>query len=45
MHPHDTHSIIRVAYKKNVSVPTILQNLLVVAGDAVAIYEHIRQMF
>ena len=45
MHPHDTHSIIRVAYKENVSVPTILQNLLVVAGDAVAIYEHIRQMF
>jgi len=45
MHPHDTHSIIRVAYKDSVSVPVILQNLLVVAGDAIAIYERIRQMF
>jgi DNA-directed RNA polymerase alpha subunit len=45
MHPHDTDSIIRVAYKDNVSVANILQNLLVVVGDAITIYEHIQKMF
>jgi DNA-directed RNA polymerase subunit L len=45
MHPHDTDSIVRVAYKKSVSVSDICQNLLTVISDAIVIYTKIEEMF
>ena len=45
MHPHDTDSIIRLAYKKSIRPEDILQNLLVVISQAISIYERIKQMF
>jgi len=45
MHPHDTDSIIRLAYKDNTSIEMISQNLLMVSGQAISIYERISQMF
>ena len=45
MHPHDTDSIIRLAYKTNIVPENILQNLLIVIAQAINIYERIKQMF
>ena len=45
MHPHDTDSIIRLAYKSTIAPEHILQNLLVVIAQAISIYERIKQMF
>jgi DNA-directed RNA polymerase subunit L len=45
MHPHDTDSIIRLAYKKGVDPSNISQNLLVTISQAISIYQHIKQMF
>ena len=45
MHPHDTDSIIRLAYKTGVDPSNILQNLLVTISQAISIYQHIKQMF
>ena len=45
MHPHDTDSIIRLAYKTGVDPSNISQNLLVTVSQAISIYQHIKQMF
>jgi DNA-directed RNA polymerase subunit L len=45
MHPHDTSSIIRVAYKKAVNEDIIIQNLLEVIKDAVIIYKNLKSQF
>ena len=45
MHPHDTDSIIRLAYKQKIDTANITQNLLVIIAEAISIYQHIKQMF
>jgi len=43
MHPHDSHSIIRLAYKKEVDVSFIKQNLIECLLDAVQIYKKVKK--
>jgi len=43
MHPHDSHSIIRLAYRENVNEDFIKQNLLECVADAVQIYKRIKK--
>jgi hypothetical protein len=45
MHPHDTYSIIRVAYKKPVNKTYIYYNLQECIGDSITIYEKIKSEF
>ena len=45
MHPHDTDSIIRVAYKEDVDVSFIKQNLIECLADAVQVYKKIKKDF
>ena len=43
MHPHDSDSIIRLAYKENVDIQFIKQNLLECVADAIQIYKKIKK--
>jgi len=43
MHPHDTDSIIRIAYKEVTDKTTIKQNLKSCIDDAIAIYKKIKK--
>jgi DNA-directed RNA polymerase subunit L len=43
MHPHDSDSIIRLAYKENVDVQFIKQNLLECVADAIQIYKKVKK--
>lgn len=43
MHPHDNDSIIRLAYKENVDVQFIKQNLLECVADAIQIYKKVKK--
>jgi len=43
MHPHDSDSIIRLAYKENVDIQFIKQNLLECVSDAIQIYKKIKK--
>lgn len=45
MHPHDSDSIIRLAYKENVDVSFINQNLIECIVDAVQLYKKIKKDF
>jgi len=45
LHPHDTYSIIRVAYKQPVEVSTIKGHLKECISDAVDIYTKLRKEF
>lgn len=45
MHPHDSDSIVRVAYKELTDVPTIKQNLKSCITDAVAVFGKIGDKF
>jgi DNA-directed RNA polymerase subunit L len=43
MHPHDSDSIIRLAYKENVDISFIKQNLLECVIDAIQIYKKFKK--
>ena len=43
MHPHDSDSIIRLAYKKNVDISFIKQNLLECVADAIQIFRKVKK--
>jgi DNA-directed RNA polymerase subunit L len=43
MHPHDSDSIIRLAYKENVNVSFIKQNLLECITDAIQIFKKVKK--
>lgn len=43
MHPHDSDSIIRLAYKQNVDIAFIKQNLLECIADAIQIYRKVKK--
>jgi DNA-directed RNA polymerase subunit L len=43
MHPHDSDSIIRLAYKENVDIQFIKQNLLECVADAIQIYKKVKK--
>jgi hypothetical protein len=43
MHPHDSDSIIRVAYKESVNMAFIKQNLLECVADAIQIYKKLKK--
>ena len=45
MHPHDSASIIRLAYKEKVNVSFIKQNLLECVSNAIQIFKHIKKEF
>lgn len=45
MHPHDTYSIIRVAYKEPVEISTIKGHLKECISDSIELYEKIRKEF
>lgn len=45
LHPHDTYSIIRVAYKQSVEISTIKGHLKECISDAVDIYTKLRKEF
>ena len=45
MHPHDTYSIIRVAYKEPVEISTIKGHLKESISDSINIYEKLRKEF
>lgn len=45
MHPHDTYSIIRVAYKELVEISTIKGHLKECISDAVDVYTQVRKEF
>jgi DNA-directed RNA polymerase subunit L len=45
MHPHDTDSIIRVAFKETTEKSTVKQNLKSCLNDAVTIYKNITKKF
>jgi DNA-directed RNA polymerase subunit L len=45
MHPHDTYSIIRVAYKEPVEISTIKGHLKECISDSVEVYRKIRKEF
>jgi DNA-directed RNA polymerase subunit L len=45
MHPHDTDSIIRVAFKETTEKATVKQNLKSCVNDAVTIYKNIMKKF
>jgi DNA-directed RNA polymerase alpha subunit len=43
MHPHDSDSIIRLAYKENVNISFIKQNLLECVSDAIQIFKKVKK--
>jgi len=43
MHPHDSDSIIRLAYKENVNVSFIKQNLLECVTEAIQIFKKVKK--
>jgi DNA-directed RNA polymerase subunit L len=43
MHPHDSDSIIRLAYKENVDIQFIKQNLLECVADAIQIFRKVKK--
>jgi DNA-directed RNA polymerase subunit L len=43
MHPHDSDSIIRLAYKENVDIQFIKQNLLECVSDAIQIFRKVKK--
>ena len=43
MHPHDSDSIIRLAYKENVDIAFIKQNLLECVSDAIQIFKKVKK--
>ena len=43
MHPHDSDSIIRLAYKQNVDIAFIKQNLLECIADAIQIFRKVKK--
>ena len=43
MHPHDSDSIIRLAYKQNVDMAFIKQNMLECVADAIQIYRKVKK--
>ena len=43
MHPHDSDSIIRLAYKENVNTSFIKQNLLECVADAIQIFKKVKK--
>jgi hypothetical protein len=46
MHPHDPNSILRVAYKENgTEKVTVKQNLKLVVGQLIQVFEKIRSQF
>jgi hypothetical protein len=45
MHPHDTDSIIRVAFKESTEKATVKQNLKSCLNDAIAVYKNIMKKF
>jgi len=45
MHPHDTYSIIRVAYKEPVEVSTIKGHLKECIAESIEVYRKIRKEF
>ena len=45
LHPHDTYSIIRVAYKQSVEISTIKGHLKECISDAVDVYTKLRKEF
>ena len=45
MHPHDTHSIIRVAYRDPVDISTIKGNLKECLDDAVQVFARVKKEF
>jgi len=45
MHPHDTDSIIRVAYKEEIEKPIIKQNLKECIADSINVYKKIQKIF
>ena len=45
MHPHDNHSIIRVAYTKSVSKSNVKQNLKACIAAVVQVYQRINKSF
>jgi DNA-directed RNA polymerase subunit L len=45
MHPHDTDSIIRVAFKETTEKATVKQNLKSCLNDAVTVYKNIMKKF
>jgi len=45
VHPHDSNSIIRVAYKEDTDAATIKQNLKMCIEDAVSVYKNIMKKF
>ena len=44
-HPHDTYSIVRVAYREPVDISTITQNIAEVITDAINVYQKIKADF
>ena len=45
MHPHDNHSIIRVAYTNSVSKSNVKQNLKACIAAVVQVYQRINKSF
>jgi DNA-directed RNA polymerase subunit L len=45
MHPHDTHSIIRVAYRDPIDISTIKGNLKECLDDAVQVFARVKKEF
>ncbi len=45
MHPHDAHSIIRVAYKDAIEMSTIKGNLKECIGDAIQVFAKVKKEF
>jgi DNA-directed RNA polymerase subunit L len=45
MHPHDSDSIIRVAYKEDLDKMAVKQNLKECIVDAIAVYKNIQNKF
>lgn len=45
MHPHDSESIIRVAYRDNIDKPILKQNLKDGIMDAINIFKKIETQF
>lgn len=45
LHPHDTYSLIRVAYKTVVDIPIVKSNLISCIGNATEMYQHMHKEF
>ena len=43
MHPHDTYSIIRLAYSQAVEIPTIKGHLQECIGDSISVFKRIQK--